>query len=248
MATAARRSEHEDEQSVASSASPVPADPSLLSNRTPSALDFRRYRAHRAGQSVAELATEGKVTEAAVEASLRRVRIDNVRFSPEATGIAVRKLLLNHVREMDQAVSSALKATRLRTRQVIKPDPMTGELQTLEESEEYPDHATRMEAINTTRALVSVVQPKDPAVVVNTNTQTNVLNQGPQLGPGQAGLTSPEAVIRMIQNKRGLALAAGTEATKVIDAEPLEGDDGEDEDEDGDDDGEDAEYVDEEDA
>jgi len=182
----------------------------------PTPTDFRRYRAHRAGQTTDEIAADDRTTPAAVEASLRRVRVDNARFSPEATGIEVRRSLLAHAQQMDQVFTDAFAATRLRTRSIIKPDPMTGELRTLEESEEYADHDTRLKAVDTMRALLSVVQPRDPAVVVTSNSQTNILNQGALPGAGQQqGLTSPEAVIRQIRAQRGLSLTDGTSGTSA---------------------------------
>lgn len=192
--------------------SPLPLSLPDSTLADPSLLDHRRYWANRAGQSVAELAKAEGVEEAVITASLLRVRNDNERYSSLGAGVEVRKLLFQALPKIRSAIDEALGATRLEGKEVIIFDKETGLAETSKEPIERPDHDIRLRAIDGVRTLLSVVQPRDPAVQITSNSQTNILNQAPQLaqGPGQAGLTSPEAVIRSIVAARQHALTSGT--------------------------------------
>jgi hypothetical protein len=200
---------------IAAAADPAYSEPSLL--------DHHRYWANRAGQSVAELATSEKVTEEVVAASLLRVRNDNERYSSLGAGVEVRKLLFQSLPKIRLAIDEALGATRLEGKEVIIFDRETGKAETTKEPVERPDHDTRLRAIDGVRTLLSVVQPKDPAVQIVSNSQTNILNQAAlPAGEGHTGLTSPEAVIRMIQNQRTHALTDGRPASLASQPATLE--------------------------
>jgi hypothetical protein len=185
----------------------------------PTKVDYSRFWANRAGQTVAEIAQREGIDEGEVALSLLKIRNDNERYSAMSVGVEVRRLLLKALPQIQSSIEEALTATRFVGKKVVVID-QEGNTETTEESVEQPDHETRLMAIDGMRTLLSVVQPRDPAVVVTNNSQTNVLNQAPQ--PGEMmGLTSPEAVIRSIQAHRAsLALTDGK--PEIVDAEPIE--------------------------
>jgi hypothetical protein len=200
MLTAAQKPDSE-------TSSPVAADSCVLLDfvlAEPTILDQRRFWANRAGQSVADLAVSQSVSVEEIERSLLLVRTDNERYSAAATGQAARRLFFNALPKIASALDSALSATKFQGKKVVMIDKATGEKEILEEEVERPDHSVRLQAIDTSRFILAVVQPRDPAVQIVSNSQTNILNQAPQGGRGEgvAGLTSPEAVIRAIQAER----------------------------------------------
>ena len=204
--------------------SPLPLSLPDSTLADPSLLDHRRYWANRAGQSVAELAKAEGVEEAVITASLLRVRNDNERYSSLGAGVEVRKLLFQALPKIRSAIDEALGATRLEGKEVIIFDKETGLAETSKEPIERPDHDIRLRAIDGVRTLLSVVQPRDPAVQITTNTQTNVLNQAAlPAGGAQAGLTSPEAVIRSIVAARQHALTDGRPSAEPLTIEATEG-------------------------
>lgn len=210
-------------ESVESSSfsSTTPPEDTLAS---PTQLDFRRYWANRAGQSVADLAKLEEVSESTISASLQRVRNDNERYSSLGAGVETRKLYMQALPKIQTALDDALIATRLEGKEVIIFDKETGKAKITKEPIERPDHDTRLRAVDSFRTLLSVVQPRDPAVQITTNTQTNVLNQAAlPAGAGQAGLTSPEAVIRSIVAARQHALTSGNPTAEPTTIEPTEG-------------------------
>ena len=202
-------------RSTRAASASVPNRSATPDRALPTPTDHRRYRAHRAGQTDDEIAAADRVTPAAVRASLLRVRIDNARYSSDEAGVAVRKLLFSRLPQIGAVLDEALRATKIEGRKVIV--ITDGKAETLDEQIERPDHDTRLRTIDTTRALLAVVQPRDPAVQINSNSQTNILNQGAQAaqlgagaGAGLANLTSPEAVIRAIRAERELRLTDGS--------------------------------------
>lgn len=192
----------------------------LLSISPPSPLDWRIYLAHRAGRTVKQLARSQNLTSQEIHQALFRVHLDNERNSSLVTGIETRRLFLAHIDDLSTAATEALRATKLVGKKVVMVDKETGEAVTLEETVELPDHDTRLKAMDSMRHMVAVVQPKDPAVVVNNtnNTQNNVLAVGAGGGGnGHGTLTSPEAVIRAITAERAQkALAAPVAPAFVI--------------------------------
>lgn len=192
-----------------SASDPAAEAEDLLSIAPPSPLDWRIYLAHRAGRTVKQLARSQNLTGQEIHQALFRVHLDNERNSSLVTGIETRRLFLAHIDDLSTAATEALRATKLVGKKVVMVDKETGNAVTLEETVELPDHDTRLKAMDSMRQMVAVVQPKDPAVVVNNtnNTQNNVLAVGAGGGGnGHAGLTSPEAVIRSIVSERQKAL------------------------------------------
>jgi hypothetical protein len=201
----------------------TPASPPVSSSSLPrslaepSFLDYCRYWANRAGKPVAEIAKEGKVSEEAINVSLQRVLSDNERYSPLSTGIETRRLYIRSLPQIQSAVAEALNATRLEGKEVIIFNRETGKAEITKEPVERPDHDIRLRAIDGVRTLLSVVQPRDPAVQITTNAQTNILNQAAlPAGTGQGGLTSPEAVIRQIVSQRQHTLTSGASAGQPL--------------------------------
>lgn len=191
----------------------------------PTLVDQRRFWANHAGLSVAEIAQSSGVSEEEVTLSILRVRNDNGRYSATAAGVEARKIFIRALPRISSALDEALVATRLEGKKVVLVDKETGESVTMEETVERPDHEVRLQAIDRARSVFSVVQPRDPAVQIVSNSQTNILHQG---GPAQVGagaghsmLTSPEAVIRSIVAQRALALTDGKSV--VIKPTTLEG-------------------------
>jgi hypothetical protein len=184
----------------------------------PTGEDSRRYRRARAGQSLREIAASEGVSIESVEQSILRVRVDNDRYSANDTGLAVRRLFERLLPSIECSLDQALAATKMVGRKVLTVDTETGRTTTLDETSEVADHDTRLRAVAETRALVSVVQPRDPAVQITstttTNTQHNTLNAGLP-GPTTPGLTSPEAIIRTIQAQR---VAAGALTARSADS------------------------------
>jgi hypothetical protein len=189
----------------------------------PTGEDSRRYRRARAGQSLTDIAAAEGVSVESVEQSILRVRVDNDRYSANDTGLAVRRLFERLLPSIECSLDQALAATKTVGKKVISINQATGETSVLDETSEVADHETRLRAVAETRALVSVVQPRDPAVQINstttTNTQHNTLNAGLPV-PGQPGLTSPEAIIRTIQAQRvaagALTAGSGGTATTIV--------------------------------
>lgn len=180
----------------------------------PTLLDHRRYWASRAGQSIRQIARQEKITEQEVTDSILLVQTDNERYSASRAGVETRKTFLRELPLIRTALDEALTATRLVGKKVVMIDKESGEEVTVEEPVERADHQVRLQAIDGVRSLLSVVQPKDPAVLINNNSQTNILNQGAGGQPaGQPGLTSPEALLRSIVQQR--ALTAGTRTETV---------------------------------
>jgi hypothetical protein len=229
----------------------IPDSPDLspsLPPPEPTLLDQRRYWANRAGQSISDLAQAQSTSEDEIAQSILRVRIDNERYSASAAGVAARKLLFAALPKIQSAVDEALSATKLHGKKVVMIDKESGEAVTMEETVEVPDHDIRLRTMSEVRSFFSVVQPRDPAVQIVSNSQTNILNQAAQpagqLGPG--GMTSPEAVIRHVQAERARLLTDGSPSNvpTIIEAARevnpiLEGDsdDDDDLDEDSDEDG-----------
>jgi hypothetical protein len=265
MATASRPTDQPEDQ-LKSSLRDFLAGPSVDSSLdSPTLIDHRRYYASRAGRSVADLAKAAGVGEAEIELSIQKVRIDNERYSAAAAGVEARKLFFAALPKIGRALDEALSATKVHGTKVVTIDEQTGEAVITEETVERPDHDTRLRAIDSSRFILSVVQPRDPAVQIVSNSQTNILNQAAQpAGQLGAGLTSPEAVIREIVAQRQHALTSGNLVVsqpvaegEVIEArvglgsdldeddlevEPGEDDEDEDEeDEDGEDNGKEAE-------
>jgi hypothetical protein len=182
----------------------------------PSPDDDRRYCANRAGLSIAQIAKDQQVSEEEVIASINRVRLDNERYSSGAAGVAARRLLFHALPRIQSAVDEALGATKFHGKKVVMVDKETGEQVTMEDVITIPDHDIRLRTIDSVRSFFAVVQPRDPAVQIVSNSQTNILNQGQQpaqLGPGAP--TSPEAVIRQIVAARQNMLTAGTEPATI---------------------------------
>ncbi|MDE2103575.1 MAG: hypothetical protein KGL39_40420 [Patescibacteria group bacterium] len=234
----------------------------------PSPLDRRIYLAHRAGKTIRQLARSQQMTLDQIHQAIFRVELDNERYSSLATGVETRKIYLKQIERIDAALAGALTATKMVGKKTVMIDKESGDIQTVEETVERPDYDTQLRAIDSTRFLVAVVQPKDPAVVVNTttNTQNNVLNAPGMGAGGTGGMTSPEAVIRAIVAERQKALPQPaaptmtipqTAATTTLEGVPAmardpEQPDGEyeevEEPEDGDEDEEDEEYDEDEDG
>jgi hypothetical protein len=222
MATASQPTDRPSDQSANQPDSS--ASPALDSLAPPSLLDDRRYCANRAGRSVAEIAQEQQVSEQEILASINRVRLDNERFSPSAAGVAARRLLFAALPKIQLAVDEALSATKFHGKKVVMIDKETGEAVTMEETVERPDHDIRLRTMSEVRQFFSVVQPRDPAVQIVSNSQTNILNQGAgQQAQAGNGLTSPEAVIRHIQMERQRALTSGSPVQTVPLTTTLEG-------------------------
>ncbi len=191
----------------------------------PTPTDYRRYWRFRSGISIPDLAAADKVEASTIEASLERVRTECQQFSAEAIGVEVRRLFVTKLPQINETLDESLRATRTEGRRVILIDNETGKVERLEETVVVPDHATRLSAIDHMRAVLSVVQPRDPAVQitnnnsVTANTQHNTLVAGASNGPAGA-LTSPEAVIRSIVSQRSdrAALPAPSERIPLIPA------------------------------
>jgi hypothetical protein len=213
----------------------------------PGAADRRRYHAFKSGMIVADIAAQEGVKESTVEESIRKVRADNQRYSGEETAIQVRKILLQHLPQVSEALSRGMTATKLVTRQVVALDSLTGNAVQLQESIREADHDTQLKAVNEWRGVAVAVQPREPLVSIDQRSQTNIMNTATPVTPNS--LTSPEAVIRAIRAQRGLALADGVQAATIdavvahaTDAEDAEGDeDGDELDEDEDSEDEDGE-------
>lgn len=231
MATASQTSDPQPEQSLpavedlsATSATSPSADPDLLSISPPSPVDNIIYLANRAGKSISQIAHSQRTTTDEIRQAIFRVELDRERNSSQATGVETRKLFLSQLGPISEAISAALRATKMTGKKVVMIDKESGVEVTVEEQVERPDHATRLQAIDTTRFLLAVVQPKDPALVINSNTQTNILNQGVQPGGlGAGGLTSPEAVIRSIVAARQNQLPAASASANAAAAGTVEG-------------------------
>jgi hypothetical protein len=200
----------------------------------PGAADRRRYHAFKSGMIVADIAAQEGVKESTVEESIRKVRSDNQRYSGEETAIQVRKILLQHLPQVSEALSRGMTATKLVTRQVVALDSLTGNAVQLQESIREADHDTQLKAVNEWRGVAVAVQPREPLVSIDQRSQTNIMNTATPVTPNS--LTSPEAVIRAIRAQRGLALADG--AAKAVEAEAVPGEvvDAEEDETDGDED------------
>lgn len=210
------------------------------SHDDPTAKDRRRYYASKAGRSSEEIAKDEGVEPSTVEGSITRVRTEYQKFTTEEAGIAVRKALFDILPVVKRTVLGAMDATQLVEQKVIERDPETGATVQLQESVEVPDHYVRLKGVDAFRQVLAVVQPKDPAIVVNANTQNNILNQAAPSVAGQ--LTSPEAVIRAIRAERGYALTDGKAESVPVEEVDEEDESGED-----DPDDDDGEYAEEED-
>lgn len=190
---------------------PLPA-PLLAPQSVASEQDYRRYWAVGGGQSLAAIAKAESVEESEIEASLLRVRTDIEQFSATSASTLLRKMIFRRLEQVDAAVVEALGATKLEGRKVVLINEETGKVTRLEDTYERPDHDTRLRAMDSVTRMLAVVQPRDPAVQITSNSQTNILNQAPQLPSGAPGLgqglASPEAVIRNVVAMRQLALAA----------------------------------------
>lgn len=198
----------------------------------PTEKDRRRYYASKSGRSVEEIAKDEDVGVGTVENSISRVRTEYQKYTTEETGVAIRRALFDMLPLVKKMFHGALNATMYVDRKVFIEDPETHEKTAFEESIEVPDHHIRLKGAHAFSELLAVVQPKDPAIVVNANTQNNILNQTMPGMPGQ--LSSPEAVIRQIRQERGYALTDGkAEAVVPVDAEEVDEEDesGEDDDE-----------------
>src|SRR5665213_3221401 len=172
MATPAQSSERQ----------PDPSPTEDLSLAEPSLQDHRRYWASRAGRSIKEIAKSVGVSEEEVSQSILRVNLDNERYSAARAGVEARKLFFAALPKIGVALDEALTATKLHGKKVVMVDKETGEQVTVEDVIERPDHDIRLRAIDSSRYILSVVQPKDPAVQIVSNSQTNILNQAPQEG------------------------------------------------------------------
>jgi len=128
--------------------------------------------------------------------------------------VAVRQMFSHLIPEMNEAVRLALKATRYEGVTTCFLDKDSGDMQTVESQVERPDHGIRLQALDAVRGILAVVQPRDPAVQITSttvsNTQNNLLTGGH--GGATDGLTSPEAMIREIQARRGYALGDGSQS------------------------------------
>lgn len=197
--------------------SPAAARKHLRASLTlPTETDYLRHRAYKAGVPVPEIAAAENVSEEAVEESILLVRIDNAKFSPDEAGLAVRKLLLQKLPQVSEAISEALTASQRVGKKVQMVDKETGEVVTMEDFQIVPDHAARLRAVDATTKILSVVQPKDPQIQITdnrqVNTQTNILNAaggGAGAGALGPGMNSPEEVIRGIVAQRRQALGDG---------------------------------------
>jgi len=229
MATASQSPEPQPPQpadSPAESAPPPDSTPADSSPTEPTLADRHRHWAASAGQSIAEIAKQEGVPESEILLSIQRVRNDNEQYSSAWAGIETRKLYIQTLPKINSAIGEALSATKLHGKKVVMIDKETGDAVTMEETVERPDHDVRLRAIDGVRYLLSVVQPKDPAVQITSNSQTNILNQAPQVAAGaggHAGLTSPEAVIRAIVTARQHSLTSGNPASQpaTLEGEPV---------------------------
>lgn len=180
-------------------------------SRDPAPVDHRRYLDFRAGVPAAELATRENVRLPTIEASIQRVISHNAQFSQEQAEIAARQLFLQAAPTVAQALTSALTATKTRTRKelVLRRDPMTGTEDWIETENEIvePDHKTQLSAVDTWKSLPGAASPRQPGVMVDARTQVN--NGGGQvatsaLAASSGGVLSAESLIRQIRQQRGL--------------------------------------------
>lgn len=193
------------------------AAPSKRRNSEPSANDRRRYHAFKSGQIVVDIAEQEGVKESTIEESIRRVRAYNQAYSSEETTMQVRKMLLQHLPKAFKVLDEAMDATKLESRQVVALDALTGNAVQLQESVRVADHDIRLKAHGELRGIISVVQPREPLISIDSRSQTNIMQSTTPVTT--SSLTSPEAVIRAIRAQRGLALADGVAAAEsVIDA------------------------------
>lgn len=207
----------EQAQAAAAMVSPAAARKHLRASLSiPTDIDYLRNRAHKAGVPIPEIAAAENVTEEEIEESILLVRIDNAKFSPDEAGLAVRKLLLQKLPQVSEAISEALTASHRVGKKVQLVDKETGETVTMEDFQIVPDHTARLRAVDATTKILSVVQPKDPQIQITdnrqVNTQTNILKGGGGGGAGALGpgLNSPEEVIRNIVTQRRQALGDGS--------------------------------------
>lgn len=166
--------------------------------------DFRRYRQYRAGMLIDAIARAEGVTVRKVKASLNRVRAENQKYSAEAAGAEIRKTIMERLPKIGASLDDALTATSFEEKKLVT--VVDGEIVDAgTETVAVPDHETRMTAVDRVRALLAVVQPRDPAVQINnnstTNTQNNMMAVGAD-GSSPVNLASTESIIRSIQARR----------------------------------------------
>lgn len=183
----------------------------------PNKIDRLRYKAFKSGMTVKEIAEQEGVQEKTIDFSLQRVRAENAGYSSEETTMQVRKILLQHLPKAFKVLDEAMDATKLESRQVVALNSLTGDAVQLQESVRVADHDTRLKAHGELRGILSVVQPREPLISIDSRSQTNIMQSATPVTTNS--LTSPEAVIRAIRQQRGLALADGVSvAGAVIDA------------------------------
>ena len=218
MATASQPTDQPADQPDSSALKGKVVDALAAAFAPPSPADFRLYAAHASGKSIADLAKSAGAgaIESDITSAIERVRIDNERYSAARAGVEARKLFFSLLPKISDAFSAALTATRMHGKKVVMIDKQTGEAVTMEETVERPDHAIRLQAIDSSRFILSVVQPKDPAVSIISNSQTNILNQAALPVGGGLGLKSPEDVIRQVVAARQHALNSENPITSKI--------------------------------
>lgn len=171
-------------------------------------LDSSRFLAFRSGLAPPEIAARENSTLAAVEASLARQRLLREQFSQESLEHTYRRGAILAHSAVQSAIMEALGAKITQIREVGVDDsgkPVT-------EIFSFPDHKTRMQAIDKLTNLVASIQAQAPLVNINQNTLNQ---QNLQLAPGQVSI---ESIIRDVRLEKGLTQAMETRPMLEADA------------------------------
>jgi hypothetical protein len=120
---------------------------------------MERYDRNKAGESIAEIAEKDKVSEKAVQDSIRNVQLYRSRYTHEAANQAISEIIVEKAQKVGKAIDNGLEAyqeyeitdKRGRKRRVRRPDV-----------------SAQMRAVGEYRQLAVVIQPKSaPSTHVN---------------------------------------------------------------------------------